>query len=50
MDGSSASYNYISNAITILFKLVLHSLNEKIVPNLLGQVEIKRRKLKCGNK
>jgi hypothetical protein len=29
MDGSSASYNSISNAITIL-KLVPHGLNEKI--------------------
>jgi hypothetical protein len=35
MDGSSASYNYISNAITML-KLVQRGLNEKIVANLLG--------------
>ena len=30
-------------------KLVPRGLNEKIVANLLGQVKIKRKKLKCGS-
>jgi hypothetical protein len=45
MDGSSASYKCISNAVMTLFKLVPHGLNKKIVANLSGQVEIKRRRL-----
>jgi hypothetical protein len=48
MDDLSASYNYISNIITIL-RLVLYGLNKKIISNLLGQVEIKRRKVKCSS-